>query len=189
MAGNVDGVMARMPISYGAYYQGWQPNRFMRLENIGDTDVVNPTPRRRDGMNPWITVNDAQVISGLWRAACLKTRRGYPVGHAVAEVFYDSEYHLLDGDEPRPSQTGRGEHAIYLRPNNQTIASEAEVVRDHDPVKRTHTYGIDRPDSRATDEFSASLYRDSQPKPEQQSGFGCGCQARAHLWFCSMRAL
>jgi len=41
MAGKIDGVMTRMPISYGAYYQGWQPNRFMRFENIGDTDVVN----------------------------------------------------------------------------------------------------------------------------------------------------
>jgi len=92
--------------------------------------------------------NDAQVISDLWRAAGLKTRRGYPVGHVVAEAFYDGEYHLLDGDE----------HAIYLRRNNETIASEAEVVRDHDLVKRTHTYGIDRKDSRATDEFSASLY-------------------------------
>lgn len=202
MAGNIDGVMTRMPISYGAYYQGWQPNRFVRLENIGDTDVVNP----------WITVNgkrnwralkdiageatagctndceraraiwefqrnhrfhattwdrecddavkvyniygytlcgnDAMVISDLWKAAGLRTRRGYPVGHVVAEAFYDGEYHLLDGDE----------HAIYLRRDNTTIASEAEVVRDHDLVKRTHTYGIERRDSRETDEFSASLY-------------------------------
>ncbi len=202
MAGNVDGVMTRMPISYGAYHQGWQPNRFMRLENIGDTDVVNPwitvngkrnwrtlndiaeeaiagcTTERDKARAVWefqrnhrfhattwgkesndavkvyniygytLCGNDAQVISDLWRAAGLKTRRGYPVGHVVAEAFYDGEYHLLDGDE----------HAIYLRRNNETIASEAEVVRDHDLVKRTHTYGIDRGDSRATDEFSASLY-------------------------------
>ncbi|HUV64023.1 MAG TPA: hypothetical protein VMW24_09000 [Sedimentisphaerales bacterium] len=40
-------LMTRMPISYGAYHQGWQPSRFMRFENIGDTDVVNP----------WIAVN------------------------------------------------------------------------------------------------------------------------------------
>jgi len=202
MAGNVDGVMTRMPISYGAYHQGWQPNRFMRLENLGDTDVVNPwitvngkrnwrtlndiaeeatagcTTERDKARAVWefqrnhrfhattwdkesndavkvyniygytLCGNDAQVISDLWRAAGLKTRRGYPVGHVVAEAFYDGEYHLLDGDE----------HAIYLRRNNETIASEAEVVRDHDLVKRTHTYGIDRGDSRATDEFSASLY-------------------------------
>jgi len=202
MAGEIDGVMTRMPISYGAYYQGWQPNRFMRLENIGDTDVVNPwitvngkrnwrtlndiakdairgcTTERDKARAIWefqrnhrfhattwgkesndavkvyniygytLCGNDAQVISDLWRAAGLRTRRGYPIGHVVAEAFYNGEYHLLDGDE----------HAIYLRRDNVTIASEAEVVRDHDLVKRTHTYGIDRQDSRATDEFSASLY-------------------------------
>ena len=202
MAGKIDGVMTRMPISYGAYYQGWQPNRFMRLENIGDTDVMNPwitvngkrnwktlndiaedaiggyTTERGKARAIWefqrnhrfhattwgkesndavkvyniygytLCGNDAQVISDLWKAAGLRTRRGYPVGHVVAEAFYNGEYHLLDGDE----------HAIYLRRDNVTIASEAEVVRDHDLVKRTHTYGIDRQDSRATDEFSASLY-------------------------------
>ncbi|UCD00156.1 MAG: hypothetical protein JSW66_09795 [Phycisphaerales bacterium] len=202
MAGNVDGVMTRMPISYGAYHQGWQPNRFMRLENVGDTDVVNPwitvngkrnwrtlediadeattgcTSEREKARAVWefqrnhrfhattwdrecddtvkvyniygytLCGNDAKVISDLWKAAGLRTRRGYPVGHSIAEAFYDGEYHLLDGDE----------HAIYLRRDNTTIASEAEVVRDHDLVKRTHTYGIERRDSRATDELSASLY-------------------------------
>ncbi|MHC4363130.1 MAG: hypothetical protein ACYSTZ_09900 [Planctomycetota bacterium] len=202
MEGNVDGVMTRMPISYGAYYQGWQPNRFVRLENIGETDVVNPwitvngkrnwrtlrdiadeatagcTSEREKARAVWefqrnhrfhattwdrecddavkvyniygytLCGNDAKVISDLWKAAGLRTRRGYPVGHAVAEVFYDGKYHLLDGDE----------HAIYLRRDNTAIASEAEVVRDHDLVKRTHTYGIERRDSPATDEFSASLY-------------------------------
>jgi hypothetical protein len=202
IAGKVDGVMTRMPISYGAYHQGWQPNRFMRLENIGSTDVVNPWITV-NGKRIWRTLkdiaeqaisgcnterdkaraiwefqrnhrfhattwgkesndavkvyniygytlcgNDAQVISDLWKAAGLNTRRGYPVGHVVAEAFYDGEYHLLDGDE----------HAIYLRRDNKTIASEAQVVRDHDLVKRTHTYGIGRRDSRETDEFSASLY-------------------------------
>jgi len=202
MAGNIDGFITRMPISYGAYHQGWQPNRFMRLENIGDTDVVNPwiivnekrnwrtlkdiaeqavsgcTTERDKARVIWefqrnhrfhattwgnesndavkvyniygytLCGNDAQVLSDLWKAIGLRTRRGYPVGHVVAEAFYDGEYHLLDGDE----------HAIYLRRDNETIASEAEVVRDHDLVKRTHTYGIGRQDSRETDEFSASLY-------------------------------
>ena len=202
VSGQVDGVMTRMPISYGAYHQGWQSNRFMRLENIGDTDVVNPWITI-NGKRNWRTVkdiveeatagcttdrdkaraiweyqrnhrfhactwdkesddvvkvyniygytlcgNDANIISDTWKAAGLKTRRGYPVGHSVAEAFYDGEYHLLDGDE----------HAIYLRRDNETIASEAEVVRDHDLVKRTHTYSIGRRDSQKTDESSASLY-------------------------------
>ncbi len=92
--------------------------------------------------------NQALVLSDLWKAAGLKTRRGYPVGHCVGEAFYDERFHLLDSDE----------HVICLLRDNQTIASEEDIVRDHDLVKRTHTYGIGSGDSRRTDEFSASLY-------------------------------
>ncbi len=202
MGGSVDGAMTRMPVSYSAYHQGWQSNRFLRLENIGETDVVNPwitvngkrnwrtlkdiadeatagyTTERDKARTIWefqrthrfhactwdgecndavkvyniygytLCGNDAQVISDLWKAAGLKTRRGYPVGHCVAEAFYDGEYHLLDGDE----------HVICLRRDNDTIASEAEVVRYHDLMKRTHTYSISSPERPETDEFSASLY-------------------------------
>jgi hypothetical protein len=92
--------------------------------------------------------DQALVLNDLWNAAGLKTRRGYPVGHCVGEVLYDGRFHLLDSDE----------HVICLLRDNQTIASEADVVRDHDLMKRTHTYGIGSGESRQTDEFSASLY-------------------------------
>jgi len=198
----VDGVMTRMPIGYAAYEQGWQPNRFVRLENVGDTDLVNPrlvvngkrkwhslediareavgdytvdrdkaravwefTRHHRFHATTWcaecndavkvfnvygytLCGNDAVVISDVWQAAGLETRRGYPVGHSVSEVFYDGEFHLLDGDE----------HCIYLKRDNRTIASEADIVRDHDLIKRTHTYGILTSDSQARDQFSASLF-------------------------------
>ena len=215
MGGSIDGVMTRMPISYSAYHQGWQPNRFLRLENIGTTDVVNPWITV-NGKRNWQTLkditdeataesttesekaraiwefhrnhrfhactwdaecndavkvyniygytlcgNDAQVISDLWKSAGLRTRRGYPVGHCVAEAFYDGEYHLLDGDE----------HVICLRRDNETIASEAEVVHDHALVKRTHTYSIGASDNRETDEFSASLYGFDTPSATQPKGY------------------
>lgn len=92
--------------------------------------------------------NEAHVINDLWKAAGLTTRRGRPIGHVVCEVFYDGDFHLMDSDE----------HVICLKRDNRTIASCAEVVRDHDLVKRTHTYGIGRREDRKTDEFSASLY-------------------------------
>ena len=92
--------------------------------------------------------NQAQVITDLWRAAGLKTRRCYPIGHCVSEVFYDGGYHLLDSDE----------HVICLLRDNRSLASAEQIVRDHDLVKRTHTYGIGRNAGRRTDEFSASLY-------------------------------
>ena len=92
--------------------------------------------------------NEAHLINDLWKAAGLSVRRGYPVGHVVCEVFYDGDYHLLDSDE----------HVVCLERDNKTIASCTEIVRDHDLVKRTHTYGIGQREDRKTDEFSASLY-------------------------------
>lgn len=202
VGGAVDGVMTRMPISYGAFRQGWQANRAVRLENVGDTDVINPW-LRVNGRGDWRTLagivaeatrgcttdadkaraiwewqrthrfhactwdgevddvvkalnvygytlcgDEALCLDDLWKAAGLKTRPGRPVGHCVSEVFYDGEWHLLDSDE----------HVICLRRDNVTIAGEAEVVADHDLMKRTHTYSIGGGDSRTTDEFSASLY-------------------------------
>lgn len=200
--GEVDDSLTRDPVGYAAFRQGWQLNRFLRLENVGDADVVNPwvslngqapwrstaeiaaaatagytedrdraraiwefTRRRRFHATTWdaevqdpvkvfnvygytLCGDDAQVIADLWRAAGLQTRRGYPVGHCVSEVFYDGAFHLLDGDE----------HAIYLLRDNETIAGEEEVVRDHDLVHRTHTYGILARDDPMTDQFSATLY-------------------------------
>lgn len=200
--GSVDGAMTRMPVGYGAFAQGWQPNRSVLIENVGQTDVRNPWITV-NGKRNWRTVADvvaeatrgytapadraraiwefrrrsrfhactwdgecsdmlkalnvygytlcgdeACVINDLWKAAGLTTRRGYPVGHCVTEVFYDGAYHLLDSDE----------HVICLKRDNRTIASEEDVVRDHDLMKRTHTYSILCGESRQTDEFSASLY-------------------------------
>ncbi|MBM4034254.1 MAG: hypothetical protein FJ291_21100 [Planctomycetes bacterium] len=194
--------MTRMPISYGAYHQGWQPNLFARIENIGETDVANPW-LTVNGLGDWRTVqkiaeeatrgcrshaekaralwewerhhrfhattwdaeasdavkahnvygytlcgDDACVLADLWRAAGLQVRAGHPVGHCVVEALYNGGWHLLDGDE----------HVICLLRDNRTIASEADVVRDHDLMKRTHTYSIGAAENPLTDQFSASLY-------------------------------
>jgi hypothetical protein len=220
--GTVDGTMTRMPVGYSAFRQGWQPNRLVRIENVGQTDVENPRIAVNDRRN-WFTLddvvaeatrgystpaekaraiweyqrrqrfhactwdaecsdalkvlnvygytlcgNEARVIRDLWRAAGFETRRGYPIGHVVCEVFYDGDYHLLDSDE----------HVICLKRDNQTIASCADIVRDHDLVKRTHTYGILRPDSRKTDEFSASLYF---YEGERKGDFGTGTNHSMNL--------
>ena len=200
--GTVDGAMTRMPIGYAAFVQGWQPNRSVLIENVGETDVRNPwivvngkrnwrtlddivaeatrgytSPadraraiweyqrRQRFHACTWdaecndvlkvlnvygytLCGNEAVLINELWKAAGLVTRRGRPIGHVVCEVLCDGDYHLLDSDE----------HVICLERDNKTIASCTEVVRDHDLVKRTHTYGIGQREDRKTDEFSASLY-------------------------------
>ena len=201
MGGTMDGPSTRGPIGYAAWSQEFEPNISVRMENVGDTDVVNPWVLV-NGKRNWRTVedivaeaqagretdkeravgiwqfeighrfhwttgdaedndpvkvfnvygytlcgNDAHVISDLWRTAGFKVRRGYPQGHCTAEVFYGGRYHHLDGDE----------NIVCLLRDNTTIASEADIVRDHDLMKRTHTYGILAHDDRGTDEFSASL--------------------------------
>ncbi len=214
--GTVDGTMTRMPIGYAAFRQGWQPNRSVRIENVGESDLRNPrivvngkrqwwtieevvadatrgtqTPaeraralwefcrRHRFHACTWdsecydalkvlhvygytLCGNEAHVLNDLWKTAGLKPRRGYPIGHCITEVFYEGDYHLMDSDE----------HVICLQRDNQTIASCAEIVRDHDLIKRTHTYGILRAEGRKTDEFSASLYV-HEGKREGDWGFNC----------------
>ena len=204
MGGTMDGPSTRSPIGYGAWSQGFEPNQFVRLENTGETPVVNPWVLV-NGKHRWRTAeeiideimsdlppgasdkeraiavwefekhhrfhattgdkevndpvkvfnvygytlcgNDAQVIADVWRTAGFQTRRGHPTGHCTTEVFYDGDWHLLDGDE----------NIICLLRDNETIAEEADIVRDHDLMKRTHTYGILAGHSRDRDEFSASL--------------------------------
>src|SRR5208283_3414471 len=185
LGGTVDGENTRDPIVYSAWKHGFEPMRFVRLENVGETDVVNPWVLV-NGKRDWRTtasianealrahgdpqtMTDAQKAQALWdflrhhrfhattgdlevrdpvkllnvygyglcgesatamadilRAAGFRTRRGYPIGHCVTEAWYGGAWHMLDADESE----------IFMERDNHTIASEQEVARDHDLVKR-----------------------------------------------------
>ncbi len=92
--------------------------------------------------------NDSICLAGLWKGAGLKIAPARLVGHCVTQVFYDGSWHLFDGDM----------HSIYLLRDNQTIAGEQDLVRDHDLIRRTHTQGILQPDRRSADEWESSIY-------------------------------
>lgn len=92
--------------------------------------------------------NDSICLAGLWQKAGLKVAPARGVGHCISQVFYDGRWHLLDGDQ----------HVIYLLRDNETIAGEQDIVRDHDLIRRTHTSGITLADSRAHDEWESALY-------------------------------
>jgi hypothetical protein len=92
--------------------------------------------------------NDSICMAGLWRMAGLKVAPARLVGHCVTQVYYDSGWHLFDGDM----------HSFYLLRDNETVAGEQDLVRDHDLIRRTHTQGILQPDSRASDEWESSIY-------------------------------
>lgn len=81
--------------------------------------------------------DNASVLMDLWRAAGLRTRRGFPMGHCVAEVWYDGGWHLFDGDLS----------VFYLDRDNETVLGEKSVVHDHDLIKRAHA-----------DEYTPALY-------------------------------
>ena len=185
----------------GAIEQTWQSNRAVRMENVGQTDVVDPwlsngrnnfrnikeivaaavTPGMSDGekaialwfqqiqhryhssaggedlgdpvkvfniygLNP--CGKDAMMMGGLWKQVGLKGAPVRLVGHAIAQVHYDGGWHVMDGDLGM----------IYLLRDNETLASDRQLARDHDLVKRTHTMGLLVDDNRTRDEWQAALY-------------------------------
>jgi hypothetical protein len=220
-AGTMDGTNCRSPIGVGmsdgpAIQQTWESNRAVRLENVGETDVVNPwlsngrntfrTLREivasavEPGMNDrekafalWFQEirhryhwsgdnaelgdpvkvfnvyghntcgNDSICLAGLWKQAGLKVTPARVVGHCVSQAFFDGRWNLFDGDM----------HCMYLLRDNRTIASEQDLVRDHDLIKRSHTQGILNPDSRANDEWEASIYVfEGKPEGDRNSVTG-----------------
>ena len=198
--GTMDGTNCRSPMGCGmnregAIEQSWQSNRAVRMENVGQTDVVDPwlsngrnnfrnikeivasavTPGMSDGEkaralwfqqiqhryhssaggedlgDPVKVFNiyghnpcgkDAMMMGGLWKQVGLKGAPVRLVGHAIAQVHYDGGWHVMDGDLDM----------IYLLRDNETLASDRQLARDHDLVKRTHTMGILVDDSRTRDE-------------------------------------
>jgi hypothetical protein len=204
--GTMDGTNCRSPLGVGmsdgpALEQTWESNRAVRLENTGETDVINPwlsngrnNFRNMDeivasAVKPGMTDrekahalwfqeirhryhwggdnnelgdpvkvfniyghntcgNDSICLAGLWKRAGLKVTPARVVGHCVTQCYFDNRWNLFDGDM----------HSMYLLRDNQTVASEQDVVHDHDLIKRTHTQGILNPDRRANDEWEASIY-------------------------------
>ncbi|MBW7997881.1 MAG: cadherin repeat domain-containing protein [Candidatus Glassbacteria bacterium] len=125
----------------------WEWQIGHRFHATTEDDEVNDVVKLHNCYGYTLCYNESLVMSDLWRAAGLEVRAGYPNGHSTAEVFYDGAWHLLDSDES----------IICLLRDNETIASEAQIVADHDLMKRTHTYGPLHSDSRMNDESSASL--------------------------------
>ncbi len=81
--------------------------------------------------------NDSISLATLWRAAGLRAAPARALGHCISQAFYDNRWHFYDGDM----------HAVYLLRDNETVAGEQDIVRDHDLIKRTHSKGILFPDT------------------------------------------
>src|ERR1700730_16084320 len=204
--GTMDGTNCRSPVGVGmsdgpAIKQTWESNRSVRLENVGETNVVNPW--LSNGRNTFRTIdeivssavdpgmtdrekafalyfqeirhryhaggdnkevgdpgklfnvyvhntcgNDSICLAGLWKRAGLRVTPARLVGHCVSQAFFDDRWNLFDG----------AMHSMYLLRDNQTIAGEQDLVRDHDLIKRSHTQGILNPDKRENDDWESSIF-------------------------------
>jgi hypothetical protein len=93
--------------------------------------------------------NNGTSLAGLWRRAGLKVAPSAgTIGHTTSRVFFDGRWNYLDGDQ----------HAIFLLRDNQTVANDQDLVRDHDLIKRAHTMGILLGDYRRLDEGFAACF-------------------------------
>ena len=70
--------------------------------------------------------NDSISLATLWRKAGLKAAPARALGHCISQAFYDGGWHFYDGDM----------HSVYLLRDNETVAGEQDIVRDHDLIKR-----------------------------------------------------
>jgi hypothetical protein len=194
-SGTMDGRNCRSPMGCGiaregATLQTWESNRSVRMENVGEIDVVNPwlsngrnnfrnveeivsstvtpgmtgaekafalwfqeiqyrhhSPGDNNELGDPVKVynvygyntcgNDSICLATLWHKAALKVAPARALGHCISQAFYDNRWHFYDGDM----------HSVYLLRDNETVAGEQDIVRDHDLVKRTHSKGILFPDT------------------------------------------
>jgi hypothetical protein len=204
--GTMDGRNCRSPMGCGisregAFLQTWESNRSVRIENVGDADVVNPW--LSNGRNNFRSVdeivssavapgmtdadkafalwfqeiqyrhhsagdnselgdpvkifnvygyntcgNDSICLATLWRKAGLRAAPARALGHCISQAFYDNGWHFYDGDM----------HSVYLLRDNQTVAGEQDIVRDHDLIKRTHSKRILFPDTWWAEPEMCSMY-------------------------------
>jgi len=216
--GTMDGRNCRSPMGCGiaregAFLQTWESNRSVRMENVGNFDVVNPwlsngrnnfrnvkeivssavspgmtdadkafalwfqeiryrhhSPGDNNELGDPVKVfnvygyntcgNDSICLATLWRKAGLKVAPARALGHCISQVFYDGGWHFYDGDM----------HSVYLLRDNQTVAGEQDIVRDHDLIKRTHSKGILFPDTWWSEPEMCSMYFFEGPVTGERSG-------------------
>lgn len=104
--------------------------------------------------------NDSISLATLWRSAGIKAAPAQALGHCISQVFYDNRWHFYDGDM----------HSVYLLRDNETVAGEQDIARDHDLVKRTHSKGILFPDTWWDGQGICAMYSHEGPVTGQRGG-------------------
>jgi hypothetical protein len=90
--GTMDGTNCRSPIggSFGVWDQSWESNRAVRMENVGDTDVINPW--LSNGRNDFRSIRE--VVAGALRRGMTDRERAI----ALWGLETTHRFHASTGD-------------------------------------------------------------------------------------------
>ena len=111
----------------------------------------------------------AGLNNTLWDHLGYRTRFWDITAHTVSECFYDDRWHFYDGDM----------HCVYLLRDNETVADDTQIARDHDLVKRTHSNGILLVDTQWDGQGTCALYFTESEIAGERSGKAATQPARA----------
>lgn len=92
LGGTLDGVNTRDPVGYSPYTQAYEPNRSVRLENIGTTPIVNP----------WIIANNKRDWRSIDHILCEILRDDMTdaeKAHAIYHFACKHRYHYTCADD------------------------------------------------------------------------------------------
>jgi hypothetical protein len=105
MNGDVDAVNTRDPIVYEAWKQGFQPMRVVRLENTGETPIVNP----------WVIVNGQRN----WRTA-------KDIADSALRAFGDPAA-MTDADKARAIWEFQRRHRFHATPGDLEVRDPVKM--------------------------------------------------------------
>jgi acetyl esterase/lipase len=91
--GTMDGTNCRSPVggSFGVWDQGWESNRSVRMENVGDTDVVNPW--LSNGRNEFRSLKE--MVAGALRPGMTDREKAL----ALWQLQTTHRFHATTGDQ------------------------------------------------------------------------------------------
>jgi hypothetical protein len=155
---------AALPASFGAPKE---PRMFMpRLFSFWCDHISHADSDAPGGKEPLALLNFwSYALCGDTTSALTRLAAGYGIparkiplnGHVAAEYFYDNAWHVFDADQ----------NLTYLKLDNHTLASAADLRADPLLARRTKVFGRYAAMNPTTSAFNTSLHEFINPKDEK----------------------
>lgn len=151
-----------LPASFSPPTRGLMPRLFdFWRERISHADSDAPGVKEPLALlNFWGYALCGDTTAGLTHLAAnygVPARKIPLNGHIAAEYFYDDGWHILDADQ----------NLCYLRLDNRTLASAADLRADPLPSRRTKVFGRYAAMDVVTAAFNTSLHEFIEPEEEK----------------------